>query len=218
MIKILIVDDHTMVREGLKRVLAEDEHLKNPEVFEAKDGREAVVVAREHQPDVVIMDYDMPNYDGLFGTRELLKVFPDMKIIMLSTYMAKDVILESAQAGVKGFLLKEEKTDTLCEAIQTVNHGSTWFKGQIAEIIAPYFIAASTGHHEKELKEEALSSREREILVMFAEGLTAKEIAKELNISKRTVEVHKARIFKKRQLHNTAQLVRYAVQHNLTKA
>jgi DNA-binding NarL/FixJ family response regulator len=218
MIKILIVDDHTMVREGLKRVMAEDESLKKPAVFEARDGKDALLVAKEHIPDVVIMDYDMPNYDGLYGTRELLKAFPDMKIIMLSTYMAKDVILESAQAGVKGFLLKEEKTDTLCAAIVAVYEGQTWFKGQIAEIIAPYFIAASTGHHEKELKEEALSSREREILVMFAEGLTAREIAKELNISKRTVEVHKARIFKKRQLHNTAQLVRYAVQHNLTKA
>lgn len=218
MLKILIVDDHTMVREGLKRVLAGEEALKNPVILEAKDGREAVLKAREQKPDVVIMDYDMPNYDGLYGTRELLKVFPDLKVIMLSTYMAKDVILESVQAGVKGFLLKEEKTDTLSAAIQAVNSGQTWFKGQIAEIIAPYFIAASTGHHEKELKEEALSSREREILVMFAEGLTAREIAQELNISKRTVEVHKARIFKKRQLHNTAQLVRYAVQHNLTKA
>jgi DNA-binding NarL/FixJ family response regulator len=218
MLKILIVDDHTMVREGLKRVLAEEEALKKPVISEARDGREAVIKAREQKPDVVIMDYDMPHYDGLYGTKELLKVYSDLKVIMLSTYMAKDVILESVQSGVKGFLLKEEKTETLSEAIQAVSSGQTWFKGQIAEIIAPYFIAASTGHHDKELREEALSAREREILVMFAEGLTAREIAQELNISKRTVEVHKARIFKKRQLHNTAQLVRYAVQHNLTKA
>ncbi|MFO7998992.1 MAG: response regulator transcription factor [Bacteroidales bacterium] len=218
MLKILIVDDHTMVREGLKRVLAEEESLQKPKVLEAKDGHEAVLKAKEEPPDVVIMDYDMPHYDGLYGTRELLKQFPGMKILMLSTYMAKDVILESVQGGVKGFLLKEEKTESLVSAIAAVKDGQTWFKGPVAEIIAPYFIAASTGHHEKELKEEALSSREREILVMFAEGLTAREIAEELNISKRTVEVHKARIFKKRQLHNTAQLVRYAVQHNLTKA
>jgi DNA-binding NarL/FixJ family response regulator len=218
MLKILIVDDHTMVREGLKRVLAEEKSFQNPVILEAKDGQDAVRVAKEKKPDVVVIDYDMPYHDGLYGTKELLRMYPDLKIIMLSTYMAKDVILESVQSGVKGFLLKEENTDVLVEAISAVRDGHTWFKGRVAEIIAPYFIAASTGHHEKELKEEALSAREREILVMFAEGLTAREIAEELKISKRTVEVHKARIFKKRQLHNTAQLVRYAVQHNLTKA
>lgn len=213
-IKLLIVDDHAMVREGLSRMLGEDSFIG--QIDEAKNGLAAVIKAKEMQPDVIIMDYDMPHYNGIYGTKELLKESPGAKVLMLSMFQTKELILEAIQAGVKGFVLKEGNADELIGAIKAVHAGHTWYKGNVAEIIAPYLIAASTGQHQTPQKGN-LSKREKEILCLFAEGLSAKEIGEKLNISKRTVEVHKSKIFKKLYIHNTAELIRYAIRNNLTK-
>jgi DNA-binding NarL/FixJ family response regulator len=213
-IKLLIVDDHAMVREGLSRMLGEDSFVG--QIDEAKNGLAAVIKAKEMQPDVIIMDYDMPHYNGIYGTKELLKESPDAKVLMLSMFQTKELILEAIQAGVKGFVLKEGNADELIGAIKAVYSGQTWYKGNVAEIIAPYLIAASTGQQQTPQK-GSLSKREKEILCLFAEGLSAKEIGEKLNISKRTVEVHKSKIFKKLYIHNTAELIRYAIRNNLTK-
>lgn len=213
-IKLLIVDDHSMVREGLIRMLAEDPSFGM--ISEAKNGLTALMKAREMQPDVVIMDYDMPHYNGIYGTRELLKEQPDAKVIMLSMYQTKEFIMEAIQVGVKGFILKEASSEELINAVKAVYNGNTWFKGPVAEIITPYLIAATTGQQPTP-SQKALSARELEILCLFAEGLTAKEIAEKLQISKRTVEVHKAKVFKKLDIHNATELIRYAVKHNLIK-
>jgi DNA-binding NarL/FixJ family response regulator len=204
-----------MVREGLIRMLAEDPQIGN--IGEAKNGLTAVMKAREMKPDVVIMDYDMPHYNGIYGTRELLKEQPNARVIMLSMFQTKDFIIESIQVGVKGFVLKEGNSEELIAAVKAVHNGSTWFKGPVAEIITPYLIAATTGKQVETPSKSRLSSREMEVLCQFAEGLSAKEIAEKLDISKRTVEVHKAKIFKKLGIHNTAELIRYAVKHNLIK-
>jgi DNA-binding NarL/FixJ family response regulator len=213
-IKLLIVDDHAMVREGLSRMLGEDSFIG--QIEEAKNGLAAVIKAKEMQPDVIIMDYDMPHYNGIYGTKELLKESPDAKVLMLSMFQTKELILEAIQAGVKGFVLKEGNAEELIGAIKAVHAGQTWYKGNVAEIIAPYLIAASTGQ-QKTPQKSNLSNREKEILCLFAEGLSAKEIGEKLNISKRTVEVHKSKIFKKLYIHNTAELIRYAIRNNLTK-
>lgn len=204
-----------MVREGLIRMLAEDPQIGN--IGEAKNGLTAVMKAREMKPDVVIMDYDMPHYNGIYGTRELLKEQPNARVIMLSMFQTKDFIIESIQVGVKGFVLKEGNSEELIAAVKAVHNGSTWFKGPVAEIITPYLIAATTGKQVETPSKSRLSSREMEVLCQFAEGLSAKEIAEKFDISKRTVEVHKAKIFKKLGIHNTAELIRYAVKHNLIK-
>jgi DNA-binding NarL/FixJ family response regulator len=204
-----------MVREGLIRMLAEDPQIGR--IDEAKNGLTAVMKAREMKPDVVIMDYDMPHYNGIYGTRELLKEQPNARVIMLSMFQTKDFIIESIQVGVKGFVLKEGNSEELIVAVKAVHNGSTWFKGPVAEIITPYLIAATTGKQVETPSKSRLSSREMEVLCQFAEGLSAKEIAEKLDISKRTVEVHKAKIFKKLGIHNTAELIRYAVKHNLIK-
>ncbi len=212
-IKLLIVDDHAMVREGLSRMLAEDSFIG--QIEEAKNGLAAVIKAKEMRPDVIIMDYDMPHYNGIYGTKELLKEYPGAKVLMLSMFQTKELILEAIQAGVKGFVLKEGNADELVGAIKAVHAGQTWYKGNVAEIIAPYLIAASTGQPQPQQKSN-LSKREKQILCLFAEGLSAKEIAEKLSISKRTVEVHKSKIFKKLYIHNTAELIRYAIRNNLT--
>lgn len=214
-INVLIVDDHSMVREGLIRMLAEDPQIGT--IGEAKNGLTAVMKAREINPDVVIMDYDMPHYNGIYGTRELIKEKPDAKIIMLSMFQTKDFIIEAIQVGVKGFVLKEGNAEELIAAVKAVHNGATWFKGPVAEIITPYLIEAATGKQIESSHTAKISNREMEVLCLFAEGLTAKEIAERLDISKRTVEVHKAKIFKKLEIHNTAELIRYAVKHNLIR-
>lgn len=213
-IKLLIVDDHSLVREGLIRMLAEDPSFVM--ISEAKNGLTALMKAREMNPDVVIMDYDMPHYNGIYGTRELMKEQPDVKVIMLSMYQTKEFIMEAIQVGVKGFILKEASSEELITAVKAVYNGSTWFKGPVAEIITPYLIAATTGQ-QPVTSQKTLSARELEVLCLFAEGLTAKEIALQLQISKRTVEVHKAKVFKKLDIHNATELIRYAVKHNLIK-
>jgi DNA-binding NarL/FixJ family response regulator len=213
-IKLLIVDDHSMVREGLIRMLAEDPSFGL--ISEAKNGLTALMKAREMNPDVVIMDYDMPHYNGIYGTRELLKEQPNAKVLMLSMFQTKEFIMEAIQVGVKGFIMKEASSDELIAAVKAVYNGETWFKGPVAEIITPYLIAHTTGQHRGN-SQKNLSSRELEVLCLFAEGLTAKDIALKLEISKRTVEVHKAKVFKKLNIHNTAELIRYAVKHNLIK-
>lgn len=196
-------------------MLAEDPLIGN--IGEAKNGLTALMKAREMKPDVVIMDYDMPHYNGIYGTRELIKEQPDTKVIMLSMYQTKEFIIEAIQVGVKGFVLKEGNAEELIAAIKAVHGGGTWFKGPVAEIITPYLIAATTGQPLEGTPQVKLSAREMEVLCLFAEGLTARDIAAKLDISKRTVEVHKAKIFKKIGIHNTAELIRYAVKHNLIK-
>lgn len=213
-IKLLIVDDHSMVREGLIRMLAEEPSFGL--IAEAKNGLTALMKARDMLPDVVIMDYDMPHYNGIYGTRELLKEQPNAKVLMLSMFQSKEFIMEAIQVGVKGFIMKEASSDELIAAVKAVYRGETWFKGPVAEIITPYLIAHTTGQQPAN-SQKSLSSRELEVLCLFAEGLTAKEIAQKLDISKRTVEVHKAKVFKKLEIHNTAELIRYAVKHNLIK-
>lgn len=213
-IKLLIVDDHSMVREGLIRMLSEDTSFGM--ISEAKNGLTAVMKAREMKPDVVIMDYEMPHYNGIYGTRELLKEIPEVKVLMLSMFQTKEFIMEAIQVGVRGFILKEAGADELIMAIKAVYNGGTWFKGPVAEIITPFLISQATGHV-PDNSPKVLSARETEILCQYAEGLSAKEIGEKLNISKRTVEVHKAKIFKKLDIHNTAELIRYAVKNNLIR-
>ena len=210
----MIVDDHSMVREGLIRMLSEDTSFGL--IAEAKNGLTAVMKAREMRPDIVIMDYDMPHYNGIYGTRELLKELPEVKVLMLSMYQSKELILEAIQVGARGFILKEASADELVMAVKAVHNGNTWFKGPVAEIITPFLISQATGQS-SESSTKALSARETEILCLFAEGLSAKDIGERLSISKRTVEVHKAKIFKKLDIHNTAELIRYAVKNNLIR-
>jgi DNA-binding NarL/FixJ family response regulator len=212
--KILITDDHAMVREGLRLLLNQFQDMTVVE--EACNGHEAMLKAEKTQPDVVLMDYEMPNFNGVYATREIRSLCPRTKILILSTYSTKEYIISAIHAGAHGYLPKETGINDIVTAIRELASGGTWFKGEIAELITPYLVA-SVGKNGKQNHSNRLTGRESELIKYWARGLTSREIADALSISKRTVEVHKANIFKKLGLKNTTELIRYAAHNQLIK-
>ncbi|MEI6899513.1 MAG: response regulator transcription factor [Bacteroidota bacterium] len=213
-INLLIVDDHMMFREGVRKIIMEDPDFEM--VSEAENGLDAVIQAGINPPNVVIIDYDMPIYNGIYGIKELLKQQPGLPILLLSMFKDKEHIFEAINAGAKGFLNKMAKTQELIIATKAVYNGETWFKGEIAEIISSFVVDNAKGHMKLQT-DDILTTREKEITSLFAEGFSAQEISAKLSISKQTVQVHKANIFKKLNLHNNTELLRYAIRNNMTK-
>lgn len=211
-INILLVDDHQIVRDGLKFLLSQDTGIAHIE--EAKNGQQAILKASKMEFDVVVLDYEMPNSNGIFAAKELLKLKPKIGILMLSFYNDKEHVFEAIQAGVKGFVTKESETHEVIEAIKSIAAGGTWFKGEIAELVTPYLIASATGKTMLR-SNDILTHREKEIVRLVVDGSRSSDIARLLSISKRTVEVHRANILKKLNLKNMTELIRYAVHHKL---
>ncbi len=216
-ISVLLADDHDLVRQGLCSLLKNEAIIG--EIAEACNGHEAVLRARTFKPQVVLMDYEMPNFNGIYAAREILKENPDTPIILLSAHQSREHIFEGVYAGVRGYLPKEARIGELISAIIAVAEGGTWFKGKTAELMAPYLLdALKSGKNIKgHRSNEALSAREQEILRLFAEGLSARQIADKLSVSKRTVDAHKSNIFKKLHINNIVELVRYAVKQDLIR-
>ncbi len=213
-IKVLLADDHAMVRGGIKALLDLDPEIGA--MKEACNGHEAIQMAREFEPDVVVMDYEMPNFNGIYATREILKENSDIRVILVSAYLSREHVMEGIHAGIRGFLPKEAKTSELVTAIKALNAGETWFKAHVAEMIAPSLIdCMKTGNKVK--RNGGLTNREREIVTMLASGLSPRVIAEKLSISKRTVDVHKSNVFKKLKINNISELVRYAIKQGLVK-
>ncbi|MEI6682909.1 MAG: response regulator transcription factor [Bacteroidota bacterium] len=214
MIKVLLVDDHTMFREGLKKLILEDPEIEFVE--EADNGLAAAIKAGVYDPDVVIMDYDMPIYNGIYGTKEILKQFPTMPVMLLSMFNDKEHIFEAINAGVRCYLNKMAKSQEMIQAVKALYNGGTWFKGEIAEKISSYVVDNVNGQN-KHREKEALTQRQKQIVSLFADGHTATEISKILSLSIQTIQVHKSNIYKKLYIHNNTELVRYAIRNNLTK-
>ena len=213
-IKVLVVDDHAMVRGGIKALLDLDPEVGD--MKEAGNGHEAIQMARSFIPDVVVMDYEMPNFNGIYTTREILKDNPDVKIILVSAHLSREHVMEGIHAGIRGFLPKEAKTGELVTAIKALHSGQTWFKSNVAELIAPTLIETmKTGNKVKH--NGGLTNREREIVTMLASGLSPSAIAEKLSISKRTVEVHKSNVFKKLKINKISELVRYAIKQGMVQ-
>ena len=216
-ITVLLADDHAMVRDGMRSLLEADPEIS--QVHEASNGQEAVMMMAEHAPDVVVMDYEMPNFDGIYATREIVKAYPGTPVILVSAHNSREHVMDGVQAGIRGFLPKETPVSELIEAIKSLREGGTWFKGKVAELIAPS-IVDSYGAGKKQgagKMNGGLTPREKEVLKAFALGKSARIISEELFISKRTVDVHKSNIFKKLGIKNVAELVRYAVKQGLIK-
>lgn len=213
-IKVLLTDDHDLVRSGVRSLLSKVESIDAIE--EASNGHEAVQIARSFKPDVIVMDYEMPNFNGIYATREILKEQPDLGIVLLSAHMSREHVMEGIHAGIRGFLPKESKADELCAAIKELAEGGTWFKGKIAELIAPSLIDCVKSGQKIKVN-GSLTSREKEIVTLLAGGSSPRTIAEKLSISKRTVDVHKSNVFKKLKINNISQLVRYAIKQGLVK-
>ena len=213
-IRILLVDDHAMLREGLKALLNSCEDIEV--VAEASDGRQAIASVRDHAPDVVVMDMAMPGMDGLEATRHIIKERPQTKILVLSQHDNERYVLPILQAGAIGYVLKRAFAEELVTAIRTVSQGESFISPSITKKLLLNYRQQSVPVKETEDK-DVLTDREREILKLVAEGRSSQEIADMLNLSKKTVTVHRTNIMTKLGIHNRSNLIKYAIKHGLVE-
>ena len=208
-IKVLLVDDHPVVRKGLHSCLANRDNLKI--VGEAADGAESIQKAKELQPDIVLMDINMPGMDGLAVTEVLRKEAPQIKVLVLSMHSTRDYVLRIVKAGARGYVLKDAPTDELVRAIEAVYAGDAFFSPSVARIALNQYVAESDDRDPI----SKLSDREKEVLVQIANGKSNKEIASLLGIGVRTIETHRERIMRKLDIHSVAGLTKFAIAHGL---
>lgn len=207
MIRVLIADDHTIFRQGLAQLLGSVEDFDL--ISQASDGREALRLMTEARPDVAILDMSMPGLSGLEVTKEALRRRLPARIILLTMHSEQEAVSNAMRAGVAGYVLKDNAFEDLAYAIKAVAAGGTFISPSVT---APVLMSAGEQHSAPDLP---LTRREREVLKLIASGLTNRRIAEKLFISVKTVETHRARILKALDSHNTADLVRYAVEKGL---
>ncbi|MFO7997337.1 MAG: response regulator transcription factor [Dehalococcoidia bacterium] len=210
-IRVLIVDDHTLVRDGIRALLALIADINV--VGEAANGKEALEKMKELVPDVVLMDLAMPIMSGLEATRRIRKKFPGTKVLALTQYEDREYIVPTIEAGARGFISKTAAFSELASAIQAVYRGGSFLSPMAAAAVVEEY-QQKAGEGEKDSYQH-LTDREREMLKLVAEGYTAKEIADMLVISLRTVETHKTNLMKKLNIHNKADLIRFAIRKGI---
>ncbi len=211
-VRILLADDHTVMRAGLRALLERQPNLEV--VGEAENGRKTVELASSHVPDVVVMDIAMPNLNGVEATRRMVSKQPTISVVILSMYSDESYVMRALEAGARAYLLKDSAVTDLIRAIEAVSQGKSFFSPRISRILAEEYVHALK---QKGVADsyELLTSREREILQLLAEGKTNKEVATSLNISVYTAETHRGNILQKLNLHSSAELVLYAVRKGI---
>jgi len=212
-LRILIADDHDLMRRGVKALL--QAHPGWEVCGEAHTGREAVAKAEELKPDVVIMDISMPELNGVEAARRIRKVSPASEVLILSVHYSDQLIREILDAGVRGYMVKSDSDRELIVAVETLATHKPFFTPRATEVILSNFSSAGFQSEPLELLGDRLTSREREIVQLLAEGKSSKEVASSLCISVKTAETHRANIMRKLQLHTVSELVRYAVRNQI---
>jgi DNA-binding NarL/FixJ family response regulator len=205
--RILLADDHAVVRQGFGRILAAQSDMEV--IGEAGNGREAVELAEQLKPDVVVMDVSMPELNGIEATRRLMKAAPRTRVLALSMHKDSVYVREILRAGAQGFLLKDANDLDLLAAVRAVGQGQGYISPSVSEAVL--------SDYRKHVSDpiDLLTSREREVLQLIAEGKTNKEIAAALNLSVYTVDAHRGRIMEKLNLHSTGEIVRFAMRNGL---
>ena len=212
--KILIADDHEIVRAGVRNLIESGGYAC---CGEASSGRKAVKMAGELQPDVAVLDVTMPELNGIEAARPILKLCPDTKVLVFTVHDAEQVVVEIFRSGAHGYVLKSDAGRQLLEAIECVLGGKHYFSSKISEVI---FGSMRDGGlpHASVPDEDKPTTREREIIQLLAEGHGNKEVAEKLGISVKTVETHRAAIMRKLGLHSIGELVRYAIRNHIIEA
>ncbi len=208
--KIILADDHKIVRQGLRTLLEQEQDLEV--VAEAEDGRMAVRLARELSPQVVIMDVSMPDLNGIEATRQVLAECPGVKVIALSMHSDRRFVMNMLKAGASGYLLKDSAFDELASAIRMVLNNKVYLSTEIANIVIKDYLQG--GGDESVFS--VLTPREREVLQLMAEGKSSRQIADHLNISIKTVETHRMQIMHKLEIYSVAELTKYAIREGLS--
>jgi DNA-binding NarL/FixJ family response regulator len=211
-ITVLLCDDHTLFREGIKAILKDEPSIEI--VGEAADGRQAVAKALHLHPDVVLMDIAMPDLSGFEATRLILRKNPKAKVLILTMYEEEEVINRCLAAGAAGYVLKDAPRAHLIHAIDVVRNGGQYLSSRALKKVVKQYVSgaksAATGY-------ERLSDREREVLKLLADGLALKEIATRLVLSVKTIDAHKTNLMRKLDLHDRSELIKYAIQRKLIR-
>jgi DNA-binding NarL/FixJ family response regulator len=213
-VRVLIVDDDDLMRAGLRGVLTTDETIEV--VGEAGDGREAVYRTRLLQPDIVLMDVRMPDLDGISATRELLAAFPDIRVVMLTTFEQDDYIFGALSAGASGFLLKRTRPEELVAALHTIAAGDALLSPSVTGRVIERMAQQSTPDDSRDARLDELTAREREVLDLMARGLSNGEIADLLVIGESTVKTHVKRVLAKVDARDRVQAVIFAYEAGVT--
>ena len=210
-ISVLVVDDHAILREGIKALLEKQDNIEV--VAEAADGREAISKVVQHRPDVVVLDISMPLMDGLEATRQMKRENPDVKILILTMHDDEEYFFQLLRAGASGYVTKRAVAKELVLAIEAVYEGESFFCPSMAKhLLSDYLRLNKTAEH---AEQDELTPREREIVKLIAEGYTNQQIADLLYRSVKTIESHRSNILRKLDIHDSIELVKYAVRKKL---
>lgn len=211
-VRVLIAEDHSIVREGIKMILAAQEDFAV--VGEAKDGEEALRLTEALHPDVVVMDISMPRLNGIDATRQIRQAFPGTQVLILTMHEEESYVFQLLQLGAAGYVLKRAAATDLVDAVRAAYRGEAFLYPAVARsVVQDYLERLRSGG--SSARPDGLTDREREVLVLIAEGLTNAQIADRLSISVKTVQTHRTHIMEKLDLHDRSHLVRYAVRKGL---
>jgi len=213
-IRILLADDHIIIRSGLRLLLEQQPDFKV--IAEAADGHEAVRLAGEHHPQVAILDIGMPQLNGIEATSEIVSQVPHCNVVILSMHADEGYVLRALKAGARGYILKNSAEADLIQAVKTVAQGKSFFSPAISKLLLEDYVRLV---RDKEVEDsyDLLTSRERQVLQLIAEGRSNKEVARTLNLSPFTVETHRGNILQKLGLHGVPELVLYAVRKGIIR-
>lgn len=214
--RILLVDDHEIVRKGLRALLKA--HAGWEVCGEAANGREAVQMARQMKPDVVVLDISMPELNGLEAARQIRNLLPATEVLILTMYESDELVREVIEAGARAYVMKSDAAQDLAAAVEALEHHKPFFSSRVSEIVLreslqPRLEGLQHGSHRG-----VLSPREREVVQLLAEGRSQKQVADRLGISKRTVETHRTNLMRRLGLHSLTEIVRYAIRNNIVQA
>ena len=212
-IDVMLVDDHTVVRQGIKFIISQESDINI--VAEASNGKEAVDMARQWTPDVIVMDITLPILNGLEASSQILKNSKKIKILILSMHENRVFIEKALSYGVQGYILKDSAADEVVRAIREVHAGRYFLSSKISSYVVQDYLARKK-QPVKVKSAATLTPREREILQLIAEGLNSKEIAEKLSVSLKTILVHRNNIMQKLDMHNQAQLIRFALKEGIS--